>query len=115
MPSTTPYDFGDVVLVAFPFTSLQATKKRPAIVISSIAYQQTRPDIVLIAVTSQIRSSLSTGEYILKDWQGAGLAKPSLIKPFIATLDQTQIIRHLGKLGVSDEDALRKLLADILR
>ena len=115
MPFTISYDFGDVVLVAFPFTSLQTTKKRPAIVISSTAYQQTKPDIVLIAVTSQIRPSLSIGEYILKDWQGAGLGKPSLIKPLIATLQQTQIISRLRKLALPDEAALRKLLADILR
>ncbi len=29
MPSTTACKFGDVVLVGFPFTNLQATKKRP--------------------------------------------------------------------------------------
>lgn len=46
MPSTMPYGFGNGVLVAFPFTSLQTTKKRPAIVISCIAYQRTRRDIV---------------------------------------------------------------------
>nr|VFK59133.1 MAG: hypothetical protein BECKUNK1418G_GA0071005_100641 [Candidatus Kentron sp. UNK]VFK69038.1 MAG: hypothetical protein BECKUNK1418H_GA0071006_100933 [Candidatus Kentron sp. UNK] len=28
------YNFGDVVLVGFPFTNLQTTKKRPAVVIS---------------------------------------------------------------------------------
>lgn len=32
MPSTTAYDFGDVVLVDFPYTNLQATKKRPAVI-----------------------------------------------------------------------------------
>ncbi len=53
MPSTTPYSFGGVVLVGFPFTSLQTTKKRPAVVISSAAYQQNRPDVILMAITSQ--------------------------------------------------------------
>ncbi len=115
MPSMTTYDFGDVVLVAFPFTSLQATKKRPAVVISSNAYQQTRPDIILIAVTSKLKPDLSIGEYSLKDWQFAGLAKPSIIKPLIATLEQTQIIRQLGKLDLQNETALRKLLAGILQ
>lgn len=115
MPFMTPYEFGDVVLVAFPFTSLQATKKRPAVVISNNTYQQTRPDIILIAVTSQIKPELSMGEYSLKDWRYAGLAKPSIIKPLIATLEQTQIIRQLGKLDLQDETALRKLLAGILQ
>lgn len=115
MPSMTLSSFGDVVLVGFPFTSLQATKKRPAVVISNITYQQSRPDVVLMAITSQIRSNLSTGEYLLQDWQAAGLAKPSMIRPLIATLEQTQIIRPLGKLAPPDESALRRVLAEILR
>lgn len=53
MPSTTSYNFGDVVLVAFPFTNLQATKKRPAVVISRKTYQQNRPDVILMAITRQ--------------------------------------------------------------
>jgi mRNA interferase MazF len=30
-----PYEFGDVVLVPFPFTNQLATKKRPAVVVSN--------------------------------------------------------------------------------
>jgi hypothetical protein len=33
--STMPFDFGDVVLVPFPFTSQRASKKRPAVVVSN--------------------------------------------------------------------------------
>jgi len=46
------YDFGDVVLVPFPFTDQTTKKRRPAVVVSSAAYNQKRPDIVLMAVTS---------------------------------------------------------------
>ena len=45
-------------------------------VISRKAFQLNRPDVILMAVTSQIRQPLSTGESILKDWQTAGLAAP---------------------------------------
>lgn len=68
MPSTTTRNLCDVVLVGFPFTNLQAVKKRPAVVISRNAYQQGRPDVILMAVTSQIRQPLAIGEVILKDW-----------------------------------------------
>jgi mRNA interferase MazF len=49
-----PYRFGDVIVVRFPFTDQTATKKRPAVVISSEAYQRERPDLILMAITSQI-------------------------------------------------------------
>jgi len=47
----TNYDFGDVVLVPFPFTDQSTTKKRPAIVVSSADYNSQRPDLILVAVT----------------------------------------------------------------
>ncbi len=43
MPSTTSYDFGDVALVDFPFTNQQATKKRPAVIISLRPTNKTGP------------------------------------------------------------------------
>ena len=54
MQNTTSYKFGQIVLVRFPFTDQRGGKQRPAVVVSSNAYNQTRPDIVLIAITSQI-------------------------------------------------------------
>jgi len=113
MRSMTPCNFGDVVLVGFPFTNLQATKKRPAVVISDAAYQQSRPDVILMAITSQIRQPLVFGEHLLQDWQHAGLPKPSVLKPLIATLEQTQIIRSLGQLSAADQRALRNVLHKI--
>jgi len=47
------YEFGAIVLVPFPFTDQSASKRRPAVVISKRAYNRARPDIVVMAVTSQ--------------------------------------------------------------
>ncbi|MBK1733323.1 type II toxin-antitoxin system PemK/MazF family toxin [Thiococcus pfennigii] len=53
----TSYSFGDLVLVSFPFTNLQTTKRRPAVVIHSRAYHD-RPDVILMAITSaRLRNS----------------------------------------------------------
>ncbi|HNN87510.1 MAG TPA: type II toxin-antitoxin system PemK/MazF family toxin [Pseudomonadales bacterium] len=79
--------FGDVVLIGFPFTNLQTTKQRPAVVISDFFYQQNRPDAILMAITSQIHQPLDFGEYYLQDGQQAGLLKPSILKPLIATIE----------------------------
>lgn len=100
-------------MVGFPFTNLQATKQRPAVVISDATYQQSRPDVILMAITSQIRQPLAFGEYLLQDWQLAGLPKPSVLKPLIATLEQTQIIRTLGQLSATDQNALHDVLHKI--
>lgn len=114
MPSTTPYNFGDVVLVGFPFTNLQTTKKRPAVIISSQRYQQHRPDVILMAITSQLRQPLAAGEALLQDWQAAGLVKPSVLKPLIATIEKKQIIQIRGQLSPTDKESLSQVLRDIL-
>lgn len=114
MPLTINYKFGDVVLVGFPFTNQQTIKKRPAVIISNVAYQQNRPDVIVLAITSQIRPTLTLGEYLLHDWQQAGLLKPSLLKPLIATLEQTQIIKTMGQLSSADQVGLQQVLKSIL-
>jgi len=106
--------FGAIVLVPFPFTSQAASKQRPAVVVSSRAYNVERPDLIMMAVTSQLRPTPALGEVWLRQWQGAGLLKPSAVKPVIATLEQGLIIRQLGDLAPEDQDALRLAIGQII-
>lgn len=110
----TPFEFADVVLVPFPFTSQAASKQRPAVVVSSRAYAVERPDVVLMAITSQMRPTPQIGETWLRHWQGAGLLKPSAVKPVIATLEQGLVIRRLGRLADEDQQSLRTAIGQIL-
>ena len=109
-----PFEFGDVVLVPFPFTSQTASKQRPAVVVSTRAYNLAKPDIVMMAITSQLRPTPALGEVWLGQWQVANLIKPSAIKPVFATLEQAMIIRQLGTLDAADQAALRQVLPQIL-
>ena len=61
--------FGDIVLVPFPFTSQTASKRRPAVVVSSRAYNLARPDVLVMAVTSQFRATEDVGEVWLGAWE----------------------------------------------
>jgi len=109
------FSFGDVVLVPFPFTDQTGAKKRPAVVVSSSAYNTGRRDIVIAAITSQVRRPLPFGETMVTDWQSAGLVKASVIKqPVFATIEQGLVIRTLGKLAAADAKPLNKLLAQLL-
>jgi mRNA interferase MazF len=87
------FQFGDVVLVPFPFTDQSTTKQRPGVVVSSAAYHRTRRDLILMAITSQLRGSGAFGELVVEDWQGAKLIRSSAIKPVLATLEQTLVIK----------------------
>ncbi|WP_124971955.1 type II toxin-antitoxin system PemK/MazF family toxin [Aphanothece sacrum] len=108
------YKFGDIVLVPFPFTDQSSSKKRPAVIISSNSYNQVKPDLIIMAITSQITLPLSLGEWRIMDSSLAGLLKPSVIKPVISTLEKTLVIRKLGQLQESDVQNLKKIIASIL-
>lgn len=108
-------EFGDIVLVPFPFTSQKASKKHPAAVVSSRDYNMSRPDVIIAAITSQLRSTATAGEVWIGEWSGAGLLKPSVIKPVFATVEQGLIIRKMGTLESMDVQSLRKALALVLR
>ena len=108
------YGFGDIVLVPFPFTDQSGVKKRPAVIVSSTVYNQARRDVVIMAITSQLKPSGAFGEVIVQDWQAASLLKPSAIKPVFATIEQTLILKRLGQLSNRDQPALRDAIAGII-
>ncbi len=114
MPSTTSYSFGDIVLVAFPFSDQVGSKKRPAVVVSSDAYHRQRPDVILMAITSQVRRAPGFGEALIQDWQAAGLLKPSAIKPVIFTAEKRIVLKRLGRLKEVDQQALSKVIEVII-
>ncbi|MDY6823336.1 MAG: type II toxin-antitoxin system PemK/MazF family toxin [Thermodesulfobacteriota bacterium] len=109
----TDYKFGDIVLVPFPFTDQTTTKKRPAIIVSSNAYNQNRPDLVIMAVTSQIHGPGYWGDVRIQNWQQAGLLKPSVIKPILTTVEKGLIIKKLGSIADPDRPALAEELQSI--
>jgi mRNA interferase MazF len=114
MPPTTGYSFGDVVPVPLPFTDQTGSKKRPAVVVSSTKYQTQRRDLVIMAVTSQIRSRPAFAEFVVADWKEAGLIAPSAVKPVLATIEKRLVLKKLGQLQPPDVRSLRASLEQIL-
>lgn len=106
--------FGDVVLVPFPFTNQLGVKKRPAVIVSSSGYTANRRDLVIMAITSQVRQPLGFGEALVADWQEAGLIKPSVFKPVFTTIEQGLVVRVMGSLSVADQRALRETIVQVI-
>lgn len=80
--------FGDVLLVPFPFTDQVGSKKRPGVVVSKDEYNASRRDVVILAISSQVRVPLGYAEAMVSHWQEAGLLKESVFKPVLTTLEQ---------------------------
>lgn len=114
MTIASRFDFGDVVLVPFPFTDQSGTKRRPAVVVSLAGYNMSRRDIVIMAITGQVRPSLGYGEALVVDWRNAGLIKESVLKPVFSTIEQGLVIRVLGHLSGTDLQSLQGLLGNVI-
>ncbi len=69
---------GDIVLVGFVFSDESGRKLRPAVIISSAAYNRAREEVVVSAITSNVRRRLF-GDHLIDNWKGAGLLFPSLV------------------------------------
>jgi len=52
--------------------------------------------------TISLRSFVKIGECLIEDWQAAGLLKPSAIKEAISTIEQTLVLKKLGRLSSKD-------------
>jgi len=111
MKSTMTYKKWDIVFVPFPFTDLTVSKKRPALVVSPNEYNLEK-DVVIAFITSKIHMEKRLGDYKIKDWTKASLPKPSTIRMKFATIDQSIIVRKLGRLTKNDTTEFNDLLID---
>jgi mRNA interferase MazF len=84
------------------------------VVILSAAYHRDRSDLIIMAITSQMRSSGKFGEVKIKSWEKAGLLKASVIKPVITTIENNLVLKRLGSLGDEDREALRAAVSQII-
>lgn len=108
------FEWGQVVLLPFPFSDQVGSKKRPGVVVSHASFNRVRPDLIIMAITSQMRPARAGLEVWLSDWGGAGLLKPSAIKPVITTIERRLVLRSLGRLGPEDGEQLRAFLQALL-
>ena len=103
----------DVVVVPFPFTDRRASKRRPALIVSSAPFNEAHEQTILAMITSTAGKWLS--DVALQDWQGAGLNAPCKVRLKLFTLDDAMIVRRLGVLskrdGAAVKAALRRFLA----
>ena len=105
----TAYKRGDVVLVSFVFSDESGKKLRPAVVISSAAYNLSRQEMIVAAITSNVRRRFF-GDHLVADWKGAGLIFPSLATGIFRTVKRTMVDRKLGAMPKPDMEAINQKL-----
>ena len=100
----------EVILLRYPFSDLSGSKVRPAIVVNDPHISQ---DVIIVPLTSKV-SSLLAGEFVLADWKAAGLNIASAAKRGLYTVNQSLIVKPIGKLSGNDARSLEHALRDWL-
>ena len=109
----TLYKRGAVVLLPFPYTDQSGSKRRPALILSTNAYNARRADIIVAPITGNI-STGQADDTPLVDWAAAGLFKPSIVKGILGTIERSLVVRVLGTLSASDLQNVEQTFANAL-
>ena len=96
----------DIVLLPIPFTDLTSRKVRPAIIIG-----RNGPDLFLVPVSSV----LSNTDFILKEWELAGLNVPSGVKAQLVTVEERLVLKVIGSVGAVDRQTIDSRLRSWLQ
>jgi mRNA interferase MazF len=108
MPFMTTYNFGDIVLIGFPYTDLQGVSKRPAIVL----YDSGDQDILVARITTQ--EYATDADYKIIEWKNSGLLAESYVRlGKQATIDKKYVIKKLGALAASEPEIIKSILRRI--
>jgi mRNA interferase MazF len=103
----TIFQPGDVVVAYFP--GEHQSKNRPAVVISTALYHSVRPDVVLSLLTRQIAKANAPTDYLVQDWQMAGLRFPSVFRVYTTTVLASRPVL-LGHVSDRDWTAIQARL-----
>ena len=94
----------DVVVVPFPFTDSNRTKKRPALVLSD-RKSLTIDKSILTMITTSGHSPWSL-DIAIEDLESTGLRTQSIIRFKLFTLDNSLITKKIGLLSEVDRTAV---------
>ncbi len=105
---------GAVVLVNFPFTDLQSSKVRPALVLT-----QKRDDVIIVGIFSKVPAYLQDSWIIIDEgdpgFKQTGLKKSSVIKTEKITVVHRPLIRkELGRLSPELLQKAKQILGQTL-
>jgi len=101
---------GEVVVLPFPQTNLQAGKRRPALVVANL----TGDDLILCQITSRFHSDGLSVPLAAGDFERGRLAVDSFIRPNrLFTIEQSVILYAAGKVNDSKLREARAKIRDL--
>lgn len=105
---------GDIVIINFPFTSLEGAKIRPALVISNQRFNKGL-NIILLAISTQRGPAIYSHEIKKNDLVKGELLKKSYIRfANILSLEKKLILKKVASLKEDKTAQIAQQLGDFL-
>ena len=99
-------NFGDIVLLKFPFTDNKTFKRRPALIMNDF----NDGDVIVCRITSQIYQT--EYELLIDDWEESRLKLPSVIRVHkIATLEKDMVEVVMGQISNSLKEKVQSIIS----
>ncbi|MCR4315741.1 MAG: type II toxin-antitoxin system PemK/MazF family toxin [Planctomycetes bacterium] len=109
-------DQRDLILIPVPFSDLTSNKRRPVVVISNDNYNSSNSDIVVVAVTSNVKKRSFAIPLEQSDLESGYLKAPSMIRADkIYTLNKSISVRTVGKVKVSVLGEIKDSILELMR
>jgi mRNA interferase MazF len=110
------FEFGDILLVPFPFSSNpNESKQRPAVVVSNSTYNIGTRDVILCGITSVLTNTGFSISVNQGDMESGMMPARSLIKyGNIYTLRKDLIIKRIGRVRSNKRKEIVQALASLL-
>lgn len=101
-------NFGDIVLLKFPYTDNKTLKRRPALIINDF----NDGDIIVCRITSQIYKTQN--DVLVVNWEKLGLKLPSVIRVHkLATLDKELVEFVIGRIDSSIKGKVAAIISKL--
>ncbi len=101
----------EIVLIPYPFSDLEGTKVRPALVISNDIFNKKSEDCIMIPLTTVIKNEPYSVVINQRDLSAGKILKPSRIR--IDKIFSVKKSLISMKIGIIKENVLRKIKIEI--
>ncbi|TXC92845.1 type II toxin-antitoxin system PemK/MazF family toxin [Metabacillus litoralis] len=110
------YKQGDIVLIPVPFSDLSNRKQRPVLIISNDEYNQMPGDILVVAITSQLKDLDYSVVIEQKDLEEGALKVTSAVRADkVYTLSKGIIRKRFGKVNAEVLNSIRTKIEHLIK
>lgn len=103
------YNQFDIVLMPFPFTDKNISKKRPALVLNNRNYQ-TKTNHLILAMITSAKNSRWDNDFEIKEIETTGLKTSCVVRYKIFSLDERIILKKVGSISENEQKQIKENL-----